>query len=572
MTRQHTAAKPQDRDSCLANVNDALITKRRERLARQLTGHNQIDTTSEMLVDFGLNERYDRYELAVGDTFLKLAEVAPIFSKAGLKSNPEFPDETKIFSKLMKRPLQKSGEAALVQSGMASVSTFLEAKADASSLTISSENLGQLADYASAIWACQPTRKFVPAFFLHSSHLWLILFFRDAWVRVDLGDICYTVESGIFNSSTAVHSTLKVFWFLLTLPAKDFGHFCDVTGLVTRLRFRLLASGNGSAIVENVLTNISDQKDLLRKVKPIHQPVSIYGNVAYLYKAAFNGQDVILKMAWARVGRTSEGAVYDLLHRREVLGVPVVYDSGILIPDFRGFRLEYLIVEDCGQRIFDSIDSIQKEGLGQIVKSLVEQVSECLVLAHSNGILHRDISPGNIAVRDGVARVIDWGYAKIFDFSGDDAQEVANKWLLDTSAAMREDDTLTGTVLYMSVGVLSQARGRRLLDDIESLFYVILRSFSKKPRSKDELEPVCFRFYDSENLAAVRASKLTTPNWLKHFGVDTSSIVLNQLFNAMHKVLFWKDGRFIGHELILQNGPDRKIDIKAARPFINERT
>ncbi|KAJ2779768.1 hypothetical protein GGI15_003774 [Coemansia interrupta] len=124
----------------------------------------------------------------------------------------------------------------------------------------------------------------------------------------------------------------------------------------------------------------------------------------------------------------------------------------------------------------------------------------------------------------------------------------------------------------MSMGVLSLSKYRGLLDDIESLFYVVLRSFMRKRASEDDPEPICFCFYDSETLRAVRASKLNTPNWLKHFGLETSSAVLNQPFNAMHKVLFWRDDRFIGHELILQNCPDSKINIHAARSSINQKT
>ncbi|KAJ2857690.1 hypothetical protein J3B02_000816 [Coemansia erecta] len=58
---------------------------------------------------------------------------------------------------------------------------------------------------------------------------------------------------------------------------------------------------------------------------------------------------------------------------------------------------------------------------------------ECLVSARSIGILYRDISLGNIAVRSGTATVIDWGYAKIIDYGINDASEFAAHWKFDSN-------------------------------------------------------------------------------------------------------------------------------------------
>ncbi|KAJ2878781.1 hypothetical protein FB639_003278, partial [Coemansia asiatica] len=71
---------------------------------------------------------------------------------------------------------------------------------------------------------------------------------------------------------------------------------------------------------------------------------------------------------------------------------------------------------------------------------------ECLVSARSIGILHRDISSGNIAVRNGTATVIDWGYAKIIDYSIDGASEIAANWNFDPNdIEYGFNDALTGT-------------------------------------------------------------------------------------------------------------------------------
>ncbi|KAJ1892417.1 hypothetical protein LPJ81_005563, partial [Coemansia sp. IMI 209127] len=69
-------------------------------------------------------------------------------------------------------------------------------------------------------------------------------------------------------------------------------------------------------------------------------------------------------------------------------------------------------------------------------------------------ILHRDISAGNLLVKDNKPYVIDWGCGLV-------AKRDENRSIPEGS--------LVGTTPYMSIRVLSQARYRSLLDDLESL-------------------------------------------------------------------------------------------------------
>ncbi|KAJ1862411.1 hypothetical protein LPJ73_000759 [Coemansia sp. RSA 2703] len=267
-----------------------------------------------------------------------------------------------------------------------------------------------------------------------------------------------------------------------------------------------------------------------------------------------------------------EGAVYDLLHCRGVPGVPKVYDSGIIISDLREFRLEYLIIEDCGQRITDYVDNHRERDTSQIARGLTAQVCECLVSAYSNGILHRDISPGNIAVCNGVAKVIDWGYALIFDLESSESKEIANRWNFDPFVVIKEDDPFVGTDLYMSINLLSRSKKRGLLDDIESLFYVMLDAYSTRRTSSDKQIPYCFQFYNPKNFAASRAAILSLDTWLSDFGVETNSSDLRRLFDKMHTFLFKQGNNFIGLRLMRNDGFERAIDIKVAKEFMNKKT
>jgi serine/threonine protein kinase len=67
---------------------------------------------------------------------------------------------------------------------------------------------------------------------------------------------------------------------------------------------------------------------------------------------------------------------------------------------------------------------------------LVRRVAETLSFAHSQGIVHRDIKPGNLFLPGGslqAVKVVDFGVAKIKDFTG---TWTRNGWMLGTPAYM----------------------------------------------------------------------------------------------------------------------------------------
>src|SRR5262249_36705046 len=100
------------------------------------------------------------------------------------------------------------------------------------------------------------------------------------------------------------------------------------------------------------------------------------------------------------------------------------------------FVMEF--IQGCSLREF----ARQRLSLERLVR-VVEQVAKALAVAHAAGIVHRDIKPDNIMVRDdGYVKVVDFGLARPLPTS------------IVQAAAARSDatppGTLIGTLRYMS--------------------------------------------------------------------------------------------------------------------------
>jgi serine/threonine protein kinase len=110
---------------------------------------------------------------------------------------------------------------------------------------------------------------------------------------------------------------------------------------------------------------------------------------------------------------------------------------------------EFIVMEYLeGQTLAIYIAGRRAVGI-ELVAKLGMPIAEALAAAHSKGVIHRDIKPGNIFVtQSGLVKVLDFGVAKLV--------AEANQ---SDATTLTETNTITGTLPYMSP---EQLRGENL--------------------------------------------------------------------------------------------------------------
>ncbi|KAJ2596333.1 hypothetical protein GGF39_003495, partial [Coemansia sp. RSA 1721] len=475
----------------------------------------------------------------------------------------------------------------------------VEAKTRSFPNNISRDNIGQIADYVYSLWKVQITRKFVPVIFLHGASLSLLVFFRTKTIRVDLGEAFFENEMPNDFEIQRINIVLARLHFLLTLSPAEFGHICDFTEKPDQLCF---SSGSATSSTE---VGISDhlQESALAMVKAdpfegsdvfnlgqtFDRRISLRGRIAYTVKGTFKGEEAVLKLSWTSIERLPENAAYDILAKSRVEGVPSRLGKGLIFANFMGYRLEYMVLEDCGEPLSQALKRLhQIDRLGRFpgyVVSIIKQVAACLVNAYVEGIVHRDISDGNIAVRrlstNAIdARVIDWGYSKDTMFESDRSAKVARLWHYDSKQVGNNEmahDPFTGTPRYMGISTLFGSTFRNVVTDIESLFYVVLdalRTIYTLPNSEEG--PVGFIHHERlDVLGHIRVSCIRfDDNWLADFGILKAYVPgeLLRVLQAMRQFLFFNDGTYIGTDLARNRQYIYTVDEASARVFMDEKT
>ncbi|KAJ2366051.1 hypothetical protein IW150_006047, partial [Coemansia sp. RSA 2607] len=305
------------------------------------------------------------------------------------------------------------------------------------------EVLGQMAYCAQCVWNEQFTRIFVAVIFLHGTKIDIFVFAR-----------------------------------------KRFGHFTNVSDLVRFLHF------DGQKRYATV-KRVDCEKDSTVKITGrISRAVDIWRRAAYLLKVLYQGKEAVLKLSWIPVSRQPEGVLYDLMSQscHGVDYIAKVFCSGILISNFLGYRLEFILMEYCGEPLIDVFkrngeNPNKKNCLLGLAEDAIKKISTCLLQARSAGVYHRDVSAGNITLRGQDVFLIDWGYGKVILDALDSRQKekVNAEWGIDINNLTANEDArdgMTGTVYYMGIRVLMGHSNRSIFDDVESLLYVLLNSIS----------------------------------------------------------------------------------------------
>jgi serine/threonine protein kinase len=142
-----------------------------------------------------------------------------------------------------------------------------------------------------------------------------------------------------------------------------------------------------------------------------------------------------------------------------------VFDSGQ-----DGDRLYYVMPLIAGETLADRLAREGKLPLEDVVR-LMSEVAEALDYAHDEGVLHRDLKPGNILLSRGHCLLADFGLAS----------STAGADQADPTVMMTQAGALLGTPLYMSPEQVEGAAKLGPASDIYSLACVTYELLTGKP-------------------------------------------------------------------------------------------
>ncbi|KAJ1880937.1 hypothetical protein LPJ57_001933 [Coemansia sp. RSA 486] len=441
-------------------------------------------------------------------------------------------------------------------------------------ISLSGQKLGQIADYAYNLWKVQPMRKFVPVFLLNGCRLSMMIFARNDCHRIELGAMFRREVEADFKIDQVVADTLSRLWFLVVQPPDKFGHIANVSVEASRFIFSGSAANAAVRAVDIMNIEFTDEERscLVNIGDKIDRRIRVLGRLAHIYNVKYGDKRAFLKLSWIKPDKYLEGALYDVLQQSAIDGIPAVYSSGVLCKDSFDYQLEYLLLEDCGETVWDIIrqfvgKKVTMQKIYRVVPLVIKNVMRYLLRAHSAGVMHRDISSGNISIRENDVFIIDWGCSRLVTNGSEDQNKLFNqlaaKWDFKLKEIIDKEkmrDPLTGTHEYMSIRVLLGTAERNIFDDIESLFYVVLHLLqcAKKEQVTDFLDTRHMSNYVS---AVLKVGNMCGPQFYqKRAGIETYPDDLLQMVDNLYNMLFMVDGVNICSKLLDCAPEMRKLD------------
>jgi eukaryotic-like serine/threonine-protein kinase len=195
-----------------------------------------------------------------------------------------------------------------------------------------------------------------------------------------------------------------------------------------------------------------------------------FGHYRVLQEIGFGGMGVVYKAEDTKLGRQvalkflPEQMAADSValerFRREARSASALNHPNICtIHDIAEYRArEFIVMEYLEGQTLAIYIAGRKGASAEQVAKLGLPIAEALAAAHSKGVIHRDIKPGNIFLsKSGLVKVLDFGVAKLVQESDRTAV-----------TAITETNAITGTLPYMSP---EQLRGEDL--DARSDIYAL---------------------------------------------------------------------------------------------------
>ncbi|KAJ1680205.1 hypothetical protein EV182_000476 [Spiromyces aspiralis] len=397
------------------------------------------------------------------------------------------------------------------------------------------EIYAQLGKYACHAWAGQPTRRFVPIFLVHKLQVDLFVFARHTVYRANVGSALAgeplnEVIAGLFlfllsgektNLGVALPPMSGSAWAaLFSSPCQ--GLFCQRLGIKIDYKEQIQQQRQHQSTSPRSKNHPTTSHFEVNNVVD-RSRVDLFGRIAYLAYGTFADSSgkrtkAVLKFVRREAIRQAEGEAYGVLHRKKVPHVPELLLSGYA-DEWDSGILECLVVADAGQSLRDyPIDDVDTRRDPKLLERIAMVVTRCLWDASQAGVHHRDISIGNICVdEDGIVHVIDWGCARVEPETLQDYRdELAEKFpgnpsLSSLPAAKKvaneekKHDPFTGTPYFLGIRVLLQHTLRSVVDDIESLLYVLIY-FVVKDMETFENAPVWEKGLPAKQQALLKAS------------------------------------------------------------------
>ncbi len=154
----------------------------------------------------------------------------------------------------------------------------------------------------------------------------------------------------------------------------------------------------------------------------------------YLAQSERDGEEVVLKVLHQPPDSGSGAKTFDRFLREYQIAAGILHPNVARVHDFGAaddhafIAMEYFPLGDLRQRIKNGIQPVQ-------ALTFVRQMAEALVVLHGAGVLHRDLKPGNVMLRDeNSVALIDYGLSK----------------QLALDAAITNNGEIFGTPYYMS--------------------------------------------------------------------------------------------------------------------------